>query len=311
MKSLVIGANSFIGHYLAKCIHANGEQVIEADIVNSVSFLSGSSKRVVDITDKKSIKKLLEEERPQNIYCLTSVDSISYAWEYPNEVLEQHIKGILNLLDIIREAVPDANVLLVGSGDEYGFVGYENLPIKEVQVTNPQNIYAVSKCCQNMIAQLYARAYKMNVVIARAFNDVGPGQSDRFVLSSICKQVVQIQKKLIPPVVFAGNVNITRDFIDVRDTVEAFHSLINKGEKSQIYNVGTGKGISIISLINIIKQVENIDFEIVVDEKLMRPNDIPIIVADITKIRESVGWFPKIPIEKTVRDIVSYWQSTI
>lgn len=312
MKSLIIGSNSFLGYYLMDYIKkVKKEEVYGVSFSRSSSLLEGYEFQFLDINDRNSIKKKLMEISPDKIYCLDIIDSVSYVWEHPKDAIDFQIKGIISLLESIRTMDKKISIFLTGSSEEYSFKGFDNIPLSENTNLEPLNIYAVSKSCQNMIAQVYARAYGLNIVIGRLFNDIGAGQTDDFVLSSICKQVVKIKKRLQNNVISVGNINSSRDFIDVRDTVEAIYSLLDLGEPSEVYNIASGKSFTIRELIEKVKSISKINFDVAISNKKMRLNDIPIIQGNITKIKNQTGWSPKISIGDTIRWVFEYWEKRI
>lgn len=305
MRSLVIGSDSFLGHYLVRHLQEDlHDEVIAADS-------DAASAWRVSVLEKDSIQTLLESTKPERVFCLAGIHSIGYAWEHPNEIVDYHIIGTLNVLDSIKAVCKDVPVLLIGSGEEYGRVSFDELPITEEHTVAPENIYSVSKVTQNMIAQLYCEAFGMNVVIARSFNDVGPEQEARFVLSSICCQIAKIELGLQPPIVSVGNLNVERDFTDVRDTVRALCMLSSSGRSGEIYNVASGSRTSIRKIIELLQQLTQKPFEIKADTEKIRLNDIPALHADISKIARETGWHPQIPIEKTLSDMVKHWHGQL
>lgn len=312
MKSLVIGSNSFLGHYLIDYIkNIKKEDVCGFSFSNSFSLLRDFGTGFLDINDKNSIEDVLKKVLPDKIYCLNMIDSVSYVWEHPKEAIDFQIKGIINLLESVRNINKKISIFLTGSGEEYSFKGFNNIPISESTSLEPLNVYAVSKSCQNMIAQVYAKAYGLNIVIGRLFNDVGAGQTDNFVLSSICKQVIKIKKNMQNNTIKIGNINSARDFIDVRDTVEAIYNLLEYGKSFDVYNIASGKSFTIRELIEKVKIIANIDFNIVIDKEKIRLNDIPIIQGDISKIMEQICWKPKISIDETIKWILEYWEKNL
>jgi len=261
----------------------------------------------LDVEDEPSIRSALDKTKPDCLYLLSAIDSISYSWEHPNKTVDMEVKGTLNILEaIITCGCQDLSVLIVGSGEEYGRVGFDQLPLREDRPLNPTNIYAASKSGQCMMAQLYAKAYGMKIVIARPFNDAGPGQSIRFALSGFCNQIARIEKGMQSPHIHLGNQNILRDFTDVRDTVRALAALQAKGRYGEPYNIGSGVATSIRSLLELSLSYTDIRPRIHACQEKMRPADIPALQADITKIRQETGWKPMISLSQTVQDTLAY-----
>ena len=184
----------------------------------------------------------------------------------------------------------------------------EEVPIKENNHLRPGNIYAATKVCQNMISNIYAQAYNMNIMMVRAFNHIGPCQSPIFVVSDFCKQIVEIEKGKKEPVMYVGNLAAKRDFTDVRDVVRAYALLVQKGRAGETYNVGSGHAYAISEILDMIISFSTVDIRIEIDSNKIRPVDVPIIEADITKLNQATGWRPIIPIQQTIQDTLDYWR---
>lgn len=214
-------------------------------------------------------------------------------------------------MDAIRELFYEPRVLLVGSGEEYGFIREGETPISEETNLRPGNIYAATKACQNMIGRIYSSAYDMKLIMVRAFNHIGPGQAPMFVVSDFCKQVAEIEAGKREPVMKVGNLAAKRDFTDVRDVVKAYVSLIQTGKAGETYNVGRGKAYAIQEILDLIIANSTAEVKVEIDPNKIRPVDIPIIEADVTKIHEITGWKPQIPLEETIRETLDYWRMYI
>lgn len=310
MKSLIIGADSFAGKYLTDYLIECKQTVIKTSLIASEMKNSEMDNIInIDIRDEKGLIDIITSQKPDSIFCLAVVDSISYAWKHPDEVIDIHVKGALSLFEAVRKVDYRIPILVIGSGEEYGFLGYDVLPMNERDKLKPQNIYGASKVCQNLLAQLYCRAYEMNILIARSFNEIGPGQIKRYVLSDLCYQIVQMEKGKQEPILHVGNINVARDFTDIRDTVEAYVEIMNKGRASEVYNVGSGKSHKIREVIDIILKLTDIKPIIRIEEDRIRINDIPILEADISKIKQEIGWYPKFSLNTTIKDMIDYWRA--
>lgn len=217
----------------------------------------------------------------------------------------------MNLLDAIRQLKNLPRVLIIGSGEEYGRINPDMVPIKEDTELRPGNIYAVTKACQNQMATIYAHAYGLNLVLVRAFNHFGPKQAPTFVAADFCKQVVQIEKGQQQAVMRVGNLSAKRDFTDVRDVVKAYVRLVQFGKPGETYNVGSGYAIAIQSILDEILAQSDADIFVEVDPERLRPVDVPIIEADISKIYAATGWKREILLKQTIADTLAYWRNQI
>lgn len=309
MKALIIGGAGFVGSYLIDhlqndCRWSVAVTKLEHEIIEHENI----PVYTLDILDKQSIMFLLKEIRPDYIIHLAAQSSVSLSWTNPALTIDVNIKGSVNVLDAVRELDYKPRILLIGSGEEYGHILPEETPIKENNLTRPGNIYAATKACQNMIGKIYADAYNMDIIMVRAFNHIGPKQAPIFVVSDFCKQVAEIEKGLREPVIRVGNLSAKRDFTDVRDVVRAYSLLIEKGKAGETYNVGSGKAIAIEEILNKILSYSKSDITVDVDKTKLRPVDVPIIEADIQKLKECIVWSPNIYLNKTIIDTLEYWR---
>ena len=310
-KGLIIGAAGFVGNYLINEIYANGIEAYATKLPHEKLENDHAIIYDLDIMDRDAVAALLFEVRPDYIFHLAAQSSVGYAWKNPYLTVDVNIKGSLNVLDAIRELFYKPRVLLIGSGEEYGHIKSDETPITENNHIRPGNIYAATKACQNMIGNIYAQAYDMELMMIRAFNHIGPGQAPTFVVSDFCKQVAEIEKGLREPVMMVGNLDARRDFTDVRDVVKAYVKLIELGISGETYNVGSGNAKVIRQILDIIVSMSKSNIKVQIDSNKIRPVDVPIIEADITKIHELTGWKPEISIEQTIKETLDYWREHI
>lgn len=312
MKALIIGASGFVGSYLVSAVREElGCELYVTRRTHAVDMGEDVQSFELDILDADAVGALLEQVRPDYIFHLAAQSSIGLSWQKPRLTVEINVKGSLNLLNAVRRLDYQPRILLVGSGEEYGYINPENVPITETEVLRPGNIYAATKACQSLMGKVYADAYNMRMFMVRAFNHMGPGQSDKFVVSDFCKQVAQIELGFKPPLISVGNLEAERDFTDVRDMVRAYTSVIQFGVPGEIYNVGSGKAIKIRKILDVILSQSRTKIEVQIDPAKLRPSDIPIIAADTSKLYETTGWKPEIPLEQTVSDVLEYWRSEL
>lgn len=311
-KALIIGGAGFVGQYLADYLHdACGYQVRSTKMKQE--SLPDVSYEVVDMNllAKEEVEEVIRSFEPDYIFHLAAQSSVAVSWSNPQLTVDVNIKGTIQLLDVLKETEYKGRVLLIGSGEEYGRIQPDEVPIIEDTVLRPGNIYAATKCCQNMIASIYAKAYGLNLIMVRAFNHVGPKQSPQFVVSDFCKQVVEAEKGMREPVIHVGNLKAKRDFTDVRDVIAAYECLVRQGVSGETYNVGSGIAYSIEEILDQIIALSGQEIRIQVEKERLRPIDVPLIVADITKISEQTDWKQKISLEQTLRDTLDYWRACL
>ena len=310
MKALVIGGAGFVGNYLIERLICEGHKVYATCLPNEKIENAECESFSLDILDKSAAKEILSDVKPDWIFHLAAQSSVSYSWKNPQLTVDVNIKGTVNVLDAMRESGLDkTRIILIGSGEEYGYIREGACPIKETEPLNPGNIYAATKACQSMIGSIYARAYGMDIVMVRAFNHIGPAQLTQFVVADFCNQAAEIEKGNRKPEISVGNLAVKRDFTDVRDIVRAYELLAEKGVSGKIYNVGSGKAVLIEDILKLIVSKSTAEITVSVDKARLRPADVPVIEADISEIKADTGWEPEISLEKTIEDTLNYWRN--
>ena len=311
MKALVVGGGGFVGPYRVRHLKDElGYEVTVTKTEKETLAMDGAVVKNLDILDKNQISELLNEEKPDYLFHLAAQSSVAYSWKNPTLTVDVNIKGCVNLLEAVKDADEKPRVLLIGSGEEYGHIKKDECPIIEDNVLRPGNIYAATKSCQNMLGKIYSDAYGLDIMMVRAFNHIGPNQTPVFVVADFCKQVADIEKGKQEPVIYVGNLSAKRDFTDVRDVVKAYALLVKGGKRGETYNVGRGHAVAIEDILKEIVSMSDKDIEVKVDEKKLRPVDVPIIEPDIEKIKKEVGWEPVIELRQTLEETLEYWRSS-
>jgi len=169
----------------------------------------------------------------------------------------------------------------------------------------------VSKIAQGYLGLQYALTHGVPVVRTRTFHHTGPGRGEAFAESSFARQIAEIERGGREPALRVGNLDAIRDFADVRDTVRAYWSLLDRGESGEVYNVCTGRGQRIRDLLDVLLKVSGARVDVRVDEKRLRPSDIPVLVGDPEKLQRATGWEPRIGLEKTLKDLLNDWRARL
>ena len=314
-KILIIGAAGFVGNYLIEALTNCDEYEVCATKlpIENISCERMNEDNIynLNILEKDSIVDLLFSIRPDYIFHLAAQSSVSVAWNKPDLTIDINIKGAVNTLDAIREMYYKPRVLMIGSGEEYGHIKQDEVPIIEDNSLRPGNIYAATKVCQNMISRIYHQAYDMDVMMVRAFNHIGPRQSSIFVISDFCRQVAEIELGIREPIMHVGNLAARRDFTDVRDVVRAYILLMQYGKSGETYNVGSGHAYEIREILDKIISLSEREIAIEIDPNKIRPVDVPIIEADITKLVKTTGWSKEISLEQTLVETLNYWRTEL
>ncbi len=295
MKAFITGANGFVGKWLQKHLTEKGDEVIASE---------------VDITDEDGINTAIASTKPEAIYHLAALTHVGDSWNAPKESFRVNAMGTLNVLEAARHLSNMPKVLLVCSAEVYGVVKNDQLPLKETIALAPVTPYAVSKVAAEFLGIQSHLAYGLPVIRVRAFNHIGPHQASNFVVSALAKRIVEAKKQK-SRVLEVGNISTRRDFTDVRDVVNAYSMLIDKGSPGEVYNVCSGTDISIEELANkMIKISGASQLYLEVDPSLERPVDIPVLRGDRSKIENDTGWRPKIPLEQTLEEVLQFWQNS-
>lgn len=308
---LITGINGFAGSYLAETLLKKGYLVSGIDRGDSFSNLSHISAKLKlftgDILDKEKMSEIMEVVKPDYVFHLAAQPSVAVSFKEPKLTHEVNVKGTQNILDAAREHVPNVRILLTCTADEYGAVKEAELPIKETHPLAPTSPYAESKKEVEELARLYHTKYSTQVIITRSFNHAGPRQSPDFVLSNWAKQVAEIEAGRKEPVLLVGNLEAKRDFLDVRDVIEAYIILITKGEPGEVYNVCSGKAYSLQDYLNDLIALSSKKIEVRIDPKKLRPIDNPVYCGDNTKL-ERLGWKQEIALNDMLKHLLEYWR---
>lgn len=311
-RVLLVGGGGFVGGHLVDHLQDIGGY--DVSLTHNGPLPEGMediAKYELDLLDSDGIARVLDSAHPDYLVHLAAQSSVALSWKDPALTVDVNVKGAANLLEGVRTSGLDPRILLVGSGEEYGAVAKEDNPISEAHPSHPGNPYAATKVAQEMLGEVYARAYGMHIMSVRAFNHIGPGQLPVFVVADFCRQVAEIEAGLREPVMYVGNLAAKRDFTDVRDVVRAYRMLLEYGEPGELYNVGSGCAVSIQSILDMILSMAVCDIEVRVDRSRFRPVDIPIIEADISKLSAATGWKPETSLVDTVSETLDWWRSHV
>ncbi len=296
MRALVTGAQGFVGPYLVSHLEAEGDDVVglgpEPDI------------RVGD-----AIRAAIVDAKPAVVYHLAAASHVGSSWSAPVEVLRINAEGTLNVL-LAAEAAGAERVVVIGSAEEYGIVAPEDQPITEATPLRPVTPYGASKVAAEVLALQAHRARGLPVLVVRAFNHLGPGQSDRLVASTLARQVAENERSGAD-VILAGDLTARRDFTDVRDVVRAYRLLATAGEPGQAYNVCSGVDVPVSRVAEHLIGLAGRSMRVEVDPERLRPVDLPVLRGDPSKLRAATGWQPRIPLEQTLADLLDWWRSRV
>jgi GDP-4-dehydro-6-deoxy-D-mannose reductase len=319
MRLLITGFSGFVAKHFIEYLEINkikseilGVDINIPDYDYSIYKYCQVSFKSIDLLNTGILENAVYIFQPQYILHLASYSSVGFSWKNPSLSFRNNINIFLNLMEIVREVSPDCKVLSVGSSEEYGNVDEKNLPLLEEYPLCPVSPYAVARVSQELLSKVYCDGYGLNIVMTRSFNHMGPGQKDIFVVSSFAKQLVEIKKGIkTDATLITGDINVIRDFLDVRDVVEAYYRLLINGTRGEVYNICSGDGISLYDLILKMCKTLNVEVQLLMDNSLVRPNDNRVVVGSNEKLIKTTGWAQKINLSKSIDDILAYWNEKI
>jgi GDP-4-dehydro-6-deoxy-D-mannose reductase len=237
MRALVTGATGFVGRYLIEALNEAGYETLACGGPHDARAMP------VDVLDISSLRAALEVGRPHVVFHLAAVTFVPDSLAEPMTTYVTNVRGTANVAQAVREYMSDTGarvrVVFTSSAEVYGRQPPQAFPLRETVAPSPVNPYAASKAAAEMLLLGEARSFGLDIVIARAFNHIGPGQSDRFAVANFAAQLAQIAAGASPQL-FVGNLDAKRDFLDVRDVVRAYVALARDGASGEIYNVCGG-----------------------------------------------------------------------
>ncbi len=316
MKSLITGAGGFAGSHLTEFLLGQGHDVIalvgpQHDLCNLKHLLPRIRVERSDIRDTISVLQVLRETKPQRIYHLAALSSPTDSFRDPIVTYQVNLLGTLNVLSAWRQLEMECRFLYVSSAEVYGTDSSMPMPLKEDLPFRPANPYAASKAAGELLAFQFYMAYAFPIVRARPFNHTGPRQSAAYVCSSLARQIAEIEIGRRPPAITVGNLAVQRDFSDVRDIVRGYHLLLEKGRPGEVYQLCSGRPVSIESVVRILRSFASKAIQVAVDESKVRSQELPVLWGDRSKARDAVGWVPQYDLETTLRDLMVSWERTL
>jgi GDP-4-dehydro-6-deoxy-D-mannose reductase len=265
----------------------------------------------VDVRDAKKVERAVAEICPEAVIHLAAQSFVPQSFDDPLETLQINFLGTFNLLQALKHHGFRGRFLFVSSADVYGAVSPELLPISEDTPLKPRSPYGVSKVASEALCVQWAQTEELSVIVARPFNHIGAGQSDRFVVASLAKQIASAKRRHEKPVFHVGDLDVTRDFTDVRDVVRAYLLLLAGGENGAVYNICSGVERSIRSVLEELLRLAGIEAEVRQDDKRIRASEQKRLVGSADKIRIQTGWQPHIPFGDSLKAVLENWEALL
>jgi GDP-4-dehydro-6-deoxy-D-mannose reductase len=314
MRILVTGCSGFVGGHLLEALltqptvevaglaRHEGWPADLAHLAARVRF------QTVNLAEPHSADAILADFRPERVYHLAGYPHVGKSFHEQEVAWADNLTGSLNLYDAIARHCPQARVLHVSSGLIYGDPRSAEQTFDEEQPLRPTSPYAASKAAADLAAYQYSRAPGLAIVRARPFNHIGPRQSPEFAVASFARQIARIEAKQTEPVLETGDLRPQRDLTDVRDVVQAYILLMEKGRSGEAYNVGSGETHSMQSIVERLVRLAGIQVEVRAAADRLRAADAAVVRGDAGKLRRELGWSPRFTLEQTLMDTLQYWR---
>lgn len=315
---LITGFSGFVARHFVEYLYINctNVRIVGIDIKEPLYALDMYLPNIdidfhyVDMTNKDELEDVFKKSLPDYVLHLAAFSSVAYSWKHPSASFMNNSNIFLNLIEIVRDYNAKCKILSVGSSEEYGAVTVEDLPLRENQDLAPLSPYAVARVSQEMLSKIFAETYGLNIILTRSFNHIGPRQDHRFVVPSFIERILAIKRQgNNSGNIETGDLNIIRDFVDVRDVVRAYYMLLKKGKVGQIYNVCSGTPTSLRRIVDLINECLEMNVTTQINQEYVRPQDNPIIVGSPFKIENEIGWYPEIPLKRTIKDMIDSYDS--
>ena len=321
MKIFITGITGFVGSHMVDYL-LNLNQNIEIygltrwrspkdnikHYLNKINIVHG------DLLDSSSLYTCLSKIKPDIIMHFAAMSYVTYSFTAPISTLDNNCIGTCNLLETIRILKSnnfDPIILVVSSSEVYGQVKENETPITENNPFRPASPYAVSKVCEDMLGLQYFLSWGLKVIRTRLFSHEGPRRGEVFAPSTFAKQIAEIEKYNKNSIIYVGNLDSIRTFMDVRDAVKAYWLLLNNTVPGEVYNIGGKETMTVGEMLNILLSLSNKDIKIQVDSERLRPSDVTLQIPCSDKFKKLTGWEPEIPFKQTLQDLLDYWRNIV
>ncbi len=264
-----------------------------------------------EITDPTDIDAVVHQAAPDAMLHLASASSVATSWQQPAATYEVNVIGQLHLLEAARRLERAPTVVVASSAEIYGREGHQGKAISEDAPLSPASPYAVTKAAQDLQAAQYFISHGLRTVRLRLFNHTGPGRPPHFVVSSFARQIAEINCGRREPVMRVGNLDVSRDFTDVRDVVRAWRLAALVGVPGEAYNICSGRATPIRTVLEGLLRYASHPIDVQVDPELLREGEIGVLFGDPSRFNALTGWQPEIPLEQTLDNIVDWWQTRL
>jgi GDP-4-dehydro-6-deoxy-D-mannose reductase len=295
VRAFVTGASGFVGRWLVAHLQVSGDEVLAPE---------------VEITDADAVRAAIAGAAPDTVYHLAAVANVGESWGDPRQTFAVNATGTLHVLEAARALARLPTVLLVCSAEVYGRVGPSELPLTEESPLRPLSPYAASKVAAEFLGVQAHLGYGVPVIRARAFNHIGPGQAPTFVVSSLARQIAEVERRG-GGVIDAGNLSTRRDFTDVRDVVRAYRLLVERGAPGEAYNVCAGESVAVEEVARRLIALAGVAAELRVVPERVRAVEVPELRGDPARLVGATGWRRERTLDETLLDVLDGWRAEL
>lgn len=296
---LITGASGFAGGW---CLRA---------LAGSAQWAPVPASDALDLRRPETIDAEIDGKAPAAVLHLAAQSFVPASFEDPHGTFEVNLSGTLNLLQALERVGFRGRFVYVSTADVYGKVPEDDMPIVEGRAPEPRNPYSVSKLAAEALCRQWHFSRGFDVVVARPFNHIGPGQDSRFVVSGLARQFARMRRGLQAETITAGNLDVSRDFTDVRDVVRAYAGLLEFGEAGGIYNVCSGRATRLQEVIVELESITGVHPEIVRDAALLRPGEQRTAYGSAARLTSATGWSQSYDLRRSLHDTYAYWEQRI
>lgn len=301
---LITGASGFAGGHLLEHLAGSADLVGWSASDPAPGLVPMARWQRVDVLDGARVHDALRTLRPQAIFHLAGLPHVAESWKDTAASLAANVLGTHRILDSIDRLGYACRILVTGSAQVYAPSAN---PLTEVDPIAPSNPYALSKLAQEELA-LRAGTGRMQVIVTRPFNHTGPRQKPTFLAPSVAWQIALIERGAIKPVIKVGNLDPSRDIMDVRDTVRAYAALMDRGTPGSVYNVASGVARPVRTIVEALIARARVPISVEQDASRFRPNDVPVLVGNAGRLIETTGWRPEISFDRMIDDLLDFWR---
>jgi len=312
MRILITGANGFVGRHLIAALAAlpDAPQIVAGTYGEEASRLLDARAVSLDVTDAERTLAVIQAEQPTHVMHLAGISVISQANRDLRKTWEVNTQGTLNVALAIKAGAPACRLIFCSSAQVYGGSFRSGTPLAEDAPLDPENLYAATKAAADILIGQMAKA-GLRAIRLRPFNHTGPGQPPQLAVASFASQIAAIERGEQKPVMKVGNLSMRREFLDVRDVVDAYVRTIQRFDtlpNGAVFNIASGEAIALDAILKMLLAMSSTKIKVVPDPELMRPNDTPVMVGNAEAARRALEWTPGHKVADTLKSVLDYYR---